>query len=147
VSCQEASHLREFPGLLFWHVDAIARSQQQSSDWKTNIKVSARNHSVLLSLCVGLCHLNVCAPFLKDCLNHEAIRTIRFEPKMDVPDIWQRKNRITVMLIHHNGHCMMLSSKKRVFAIILAPTHYSQFWRSLLSADHSSRPKRAQEHE
>jgi hypothetical protein len=29
----------------------------------------------------------------------------------------------------------------------LAPTHYSQFWRSLLSADHSSRPKRAQEHE
>jgi hypothetical protein len=60
---------------------------------------------------------------LKDCLNHEAIRTIRFEPKMDVRKNWQRKNRITAMLVHHNGYCMMLSSKKRVFAIILAPTH------------------------
>jgi ABC-type nitrate/sulfonate/bicarbonate transport system ATPase subunit len=50
------------------------------------------------------------------------IRTIRFEPKMDVRNIWQRKNRITVMLIHHYDNCMMLSSKKRVFAIILAPT-------------------------
>jgi hypothetical protein len=59
---------------------------------------------------------------------------------MDVPDIWKAKNRIMVMIIRYIMHCMVFPQKKRFF---FTPSSHIltivALWRSLLSADHSSR--------
>jgi hypothetical protein len=52
---------------------------------------------------------------------------IRFEPKMDVPDIWKAKKCIMVMIIHYIVHCMIFPQMKRVFSHHRRT--YSQLWR------------------
>ncbi len=94
-------------------VTAFSRTFRQpqiikAHDWQTEIKVSTRSHSFLLSLCDVSCRFNVYEPFSIARLTHETkcfacmdavIRLIPFEPRMDVPDIWKAKNRVAVILI------------------------------------------------
>ena len=95
-----------FVTVFFSHVD---NTKHKTYDSKTNIKVSARSHSfsfVASSRLVSSRRLNIRAPFWIACLNYEAkcgtrvdavnpldavIRMIRFQPKMDVAKIRQRK--------------------------------------------------------